>query len=150
MVSSTSPKQNCFFLIKHHSSRMLLIKQSETYLVEFLTSPFSDCEESGILRGGEKKICLCNSFVGKNRTPCGNIWCYWIALFCSLWSNLSQCWAVHSAAELKVSRFVKSKCLLNLEKELYRTADVNLLEVLSSTDSHLVNSLVLVFWTIRR
>lgn len=152
MVSSISPEQNYLFWIKHHWSRMLLKKQSETYFAESIASPYSKGEESGILREKNPQlICQLNSFVGKNRrTPCGNTWWYWIALFCSLWSNLSQWWAVLiSAAELKANRFLRSKCMLKLKMELYGAACVNLMEVLLGIDSHLFKSLFLVFRTVR-
>lgn len=143
MIPSISTKQNCFFLTKHHWSRVFL-KKSETYLVEFLRSPYSECEESGILRrGGGKIICQLNSFGGKNRTtPCGSIWCYWFALFCSLWSNLSVLGSTQfSRAESK------QVCKNQMSAEFKKGQLVNLVEVLSGTDSHLVDSEV--FWTIR-
>lgn len=71
------------------------------------------------------------------------MWQHLVLLNCIillLWWNLSQCWAVLSSAELKASRFLKTKCLLNLKKDLHRTTYVNLVKVMSGTDSHLVNS----------
>ena len=47
--------------------------------------------------------------------------------------------------KLKANGLLRSKHMLKLKMELYGAACVNLKEVLSGTDSHLCNSLFLVF-----
>lgn len=118
MIPSISTKQNCFFLTKHHWSRVFC-KKSETYLVEFLRSPYSECEESGILRwggGGESSanLILLEERIEQHHVAASGATDLHYFVHCG---QIFQCWAVLSSAELKASRFVKTKCLLNLKKD---------------------------------